>query len=99
MSAAPALLPPWPDLEAGALVGLALLAGLAVATLIVVRLTRPIGTGSLREQVTSWWLLLPPVFLAWALRPVGVVALVLAMSLLAAIDLARLADRPDSRVT
>ena len=97
MSAASALLPPWPDLEAGAMVGLALLVGLAVATLLVARLTRPVGTGSLREQVTSWWLLLPPVFVAWAMRPVGVVALVLAMSLLAAIDLARLADRRASR--
>ena len=97
MSAASILLPPWADLRAGVLVGLALLAGLAVATLVVLRLTRPIGTGSLREQVTSWWLLLPPVFLAWALRPVGVITLVLAMSLLAAVDLARLADRAESR--
>ena len=97
MNAASTLLPAWPELQSGLMVGLALLAGLAVATLFVLRLTRPIGTGSLREQVTSWWLLLPPVFLAWALRPLGVVALLMAMSLLAAVDLARLAGRAGSR--
>ena len=94
MSDASSWLPRWADLEAGLEVGLALLIGLSIATLLVVRLKRPIGTGSLRQQVTSWWWLLPPVFVAWALRPVGILALVLAMSLLAAIDLARLDARP-----
>ena len=94
MNDASSWLAPWADLEAGLKVGLALLIGLSVATLLVVRLRRPIGTGSLRQQVTSWWWLLPPVFVAWALRPGGLVVLVLAMSLLAAVDLARLDDRP-----
>jgi len=94
MNDASSWLPPWADLEAGLRVGLALLIGLSIATLLVVRLKRPIGTGSLRLQVTSWWWLLPPVFVAWALRPAGLVVLVLAMSLLAAVDLARLDDGP-----
>ena len=94
MSLASALLPSWAELESGLRIGLALLIGLAIATAIVTNLKRQVGTGSLRAQVTSWWWLLPPVFLAWALRPVGLVVLVLAMSLLAALDLARLASRP-----
>ena len=98
MSASPALLPPLAELESGLKVGLALLAGLAVATFIVTRIARPVGTGSLRAQVTSWWWLLPPVFVAWALRPAGVVVLVLAMSLLAALDLGRLAGDARSRL-
>ena len=97
MSAA-SWLPTWAELEPGLVIGLALLAGLAVATGVVRRLARPLGTGALRVQVASWWLLLPPVFLAWALRPVGFVALVLALSVLAAIDLARLARPPASRL-
>ena len=97
MSDASSWLPRWADLEAGLEVGLALLIGLSIATLAVVRLKRPVGTGSLRQQVTSWWWLLPPVFVAWALRPAGLVVLVLAMSLLAAVDLARLAGSASSR--
>ncbi len=98
MSVAAFPLPTWAELEPGLMIGLALLAGLAIATGFVLRLARPIGTGSLREQVTSWWLLLPPVFVAWALRPVGLVVLVLVLSVLAAIELARLASRPVSRL-
>jgi phosphatidate cytidylyltransferase len=98
MSLASALLPSWADLESGLRIGLALMIGLGIATALVTRLKRKVGTGSLRAQVTSWWWLLPPVFLAWALRPVGLVVLVVAMSLLAAVDLARLAGRPASRL-
>ena len=98
MSATPVPPPTWADLEPGLLIGLALLAGLAVATGLVLRLKRQIGTGSLREQVMSWWLLLPPVFVAWALRPAGLILLVLLLSVLAAIELARLSDRPASRL-
>ncbi|MEO5689738.1 MAG: phosphatidate cytidylyltransferase [Burkholderiaceae bacterium] len=98
MSLASALLPPWAELESGLRIGLALMIGLGIATAIVTRLRRPVGTGSLRAQVTSWWWLLPPVFLAWAVRPTGLVVLVVVMSLLAAADLARLAGRPASRL-
>jgi predicted CDP-diglyceride synthetase/phosphatidate cytidylyltransferase len=72
---------------------LALVLGLLLATVIVVRPRRGGTPGKLRAQVTSWWLLLPPVFAAWALYPFGVPALVLLISVLAAKELTGLANR------
>lgn len=72
---------------------LALVLGLLLATAIVVRPRRGGTPGKLRAQVTSWWLLLPPVFAAWALHPFGAPALVLLISALAAKELTGLANR------
>lgn len=73
---------------------LALVLGLAVATALVLR-ARPVGSSSmLRAQVTSWWRLLPPVFVAWGLDPLGVPLLVLLISLLAAKELHGLSEQP-----
>jgi len=94
MSAAACLLPPIDELQPGIVVIACVLAGLSLGTLGVLRLARPVGTGSLRHQVTSWWWLWPPVFLAWALRAPGVLVLVAMLSLLAVGDLARHASRP-----
>jgi phosphatidate cytidylyltransferase len=93
MPSLPLALSPPADLVAGVRVMLALLAGLTLATAIVVRPGRA-AAGMLRAQVTSWWFLLPPVFAAWALYPLGVSALVLAISALAARELADLSDAP-----
>jgi len=85
----------WPDgadLMPGVRVMLALLIGLLLATAAVVRPLGRTTPGPLRQQVTSWWLLLPPVFAAWALYPLGVPALVLLISALAARDLVALCD-------
>jgi len=88
------LLPPWSELRPGLVVIACVLAGLTVATAFVLRLARPVGTGSLRLQVTSWWWLWPPVFLAWMLRVPGVTVLVGLLALLALADLSRHASRP-----
>ena len=89
-------MPTWAELQPGLPVIAAVLAGLAIATVGVLRVTRPVGTGSLRAQITSWWWLWPPVFLAWALRAPGVTVLVLVISLLALVELSRHAARPAS---
>ncbi len=75
----------------------ALLLGLGVATAISGHTRRAGSSGSLHAQVTSWWLLLPPVFVAWAFHPLGAAALVLVISALAAHELAEHARRPRSR--
>jgi len=74
-------------LAPGATVILALLSTLALATGVVARPNGLGAHGALRAQVTSWWYLMPPVFLAWAVEPWGVPLLVLAISALAARDL------------
>lgn len=78
------------DLAIGLWVGLSLMLGLALVTGLVRLSKRPGDRGMLTAQVTSWWYLLPPVFAAWALYPVGVWLLVLLMSALAARELAGL---------
>lgn len=89
-------LPDWATLRPGLSVIAAVLGGLALATVGVLRLTRPVVAGSLRAQVTSWWWLWPPVFLAWALGAVGVTLLAAGVSLLAVLDLSRHAAPPAS---
>jgi phosphatidate cytidylyltransferase len=79
------------DLPPGLRVMLVLLLGLSIASLVVSPLFRIGAKGALRAQVTSWWLLLPPVFAAWALHPFGVPLLVVAISALAVRDLTGLA--------
>ncbi len=81
------------DLVPGIRVMVALLVGLLIATAIVLRPGRWAASGMLRSQVTSWWLLLPPVFLAWALFPFGVAVLVITMSMLAARELVEHSER------
>ena len=91
-----ASLPAWAEIRPGIGVIAAVLAGLGVATIGVTRMKGPVGTGSLRAQITSWWWLWPPVFIAWASRTPGVTVLVGLLSLLAVLDLARHAARPAS---
>ncbi len=89
----------WPqaaDLVSGTRLMLVLMFGLLLATAIVARPRKGSTPGMLRAQVTSWWFLLPPVFAAWALYPIGVPALVLLISVLAARELNGLSGRrPD----
>lgn len=82
---------PLHDLHAGLRLLLVLLVLLAGATALVVPAGGIGARGSLRAQVTSWWWLIPPVFLAWSLHPFGPAALVAVIALLALRDLLRLA--------
>ncbi|MEP6504094.1 MAG: phosphatidate cytidylyltransferase [Betaproteobacteria bacterium] len=91
-------LPRVADLVSGLHVMAALLGCLLVATILVKRGRRPGPPGALQLQVTSWWYLLPPVFLAWAIYPWGVPALVLAISALAARELAALTHHARPRL-
>jgi phosphatidate cytidylyltransferase len=78
------------DLMLGVWVMLSLVFALTLATGFVKKMPRANTRGALHAQVTSWWLLLPPVFVAWALYPIGVWVLVMLISALAARELALL---------
>lgn len=78
------------DLMLGVWVMLSLVFALTLATGFVKNMPRSGKRGALHAQVTSWWLLLPPVFAAWALYPIGVWVLVMLISVLAACELASL---------
>ena len=78
------------DLMLGVWVMLSLVFALTLATGFVKKMPRAKTRGALHAQVTSWWLLLPPVFAAWALYPIGVWVLVMLISALAARELALL---------
>jgi phosphatidate cytidylyltransferase len=78
------------DLMLGVWLMLSLVFALALATGFVKKMPRANTRGALHAQVTSWWLLLPPVFAAWALYPIGVWVLVMLISALAARELALL---------
>lgn len=82
------------DLMLGMWVMLSLVFALTLVTGFVKKMPRSGKSGALHAQVTSWWLLLPPVFAAWALYPMGVWLLVMSISALAARELAQLAQ-PD----
>jgi phosphatidate cytidylyltransferase len=78
------------DLMLGVWVMLSLVFALTLATGFVKKMPRANTRGVLHAQVTSWWWLLPPVFAAWALYPIGVWVLVMLISALAARELALL---------
>lgn len=85
-------LPQTADLVPGIQLALLLVLGLLLATATVVRLQPQRTSGSLRDQVVSWWFLLPAVFAVWVLYPLGVLALVLLISALAATELSALSE-------
>ena len=70
------------DLHAGLQLLLILFVLLAAATVAVVPANGLGARGALRAQVTSWWRLMPVVFLAWATQPFGGEMLVAIVALL-----------------
>ena len=78
------------ELMLGVWVMLFLVFALSLATGFVSKRPSTSERSQLREQVTSWWWLLPPVFAAWGIYPLGVSVLALLISALAALELTAL---------
>lgn len=82
------------ELMLGVWVMLFLVFALSLATGFVSKRPGASERSRLRAQVNSWWMLLPPVFVAWGLYPLGVSVLALLISALAARELTALSMSP-----